>query len=118
MDLSEMKCLTELFVSDEPLTVDDNPMCTLVGFRVTLLEGLPQTLKVDSYSREVPSKNPSILEPDALLTKELELERNFRAKSEAFQECLMKKLEALSERSDNHNSDLVLNNVKLKERLA
>lgn len=66
-DLSEYKCLKYLLVSDEPLTVDDNPICTLVDFRIILFNGLPQILKVDSYSREVSMEVPSIVEAGTLI---------------------------------------------------
>ncbi|VDK44143.1 unnamed protein product [Taenia asiatica] len=61
-DLSEFKHLKDLLVSDEPLTADDNPICTLVDFRMGLFNGLPQIQKVDSYSREVSIKAPSTVE--------------------------------------------------------
>ncbi|KAL5102967.1 Leucine-rich repeat and coiled-coil domain-containing protein 1 [Taenia crassiceps] len=58
-DLSEFKFLKDLLMADEPLMVDDNPICALTDFRMVLFNGLPQILKVDSYSREVSTKVPS-----------------------------------------------------------
>ncbi|KAL5962980.1 Leucine-rich repeat and coiled-coil domain-containing protein 1 [Taenia solium] len=174
-DLSELKHLKDLLMSDEPLTADDNPICTLVDFRMSLFNGLPQIQKVDSYSREVSIKAPSTVETGcaflgdygigdkaksscgvqtesgsgphtmkspstktvrhtsvqvsidkrekrklalqlAKITTELNLERSLRAKSEAFQECIINKLKDLGEKN-NQNCDLAMENLKLKEQL-
>nr|CDS23736.1 leucine rich repeat and coiled coil [Echinococcus granulosus] len=61
-DLSEFKCLKDLLVADEPLTVDGNPICSFRDFRAILFNGLPQILRVDSFSREIIIKAPSTIE--------------------------------------------------------
>ncbi|CDS41655.1 leucine rich repeat and coiled coil [Echinococcus multilocularis] len=61
-DLSEFKCLKDLLVADEPLTVDGNPICSFRDFREILFNGLPQILRVDSFSREIIIKVPSTIE--------------------------------------------------------
>ena len=51
-DLTAFKKLSDLMIAEEPLTVNDNPLCNLIGFRTVLFNELSQVQLIDSYSRK------------------------------------------------------------------